>query len=302
MSSTQRSAAAATTQLERRAQWATFAQVSKRWGLAGSRHQATTVPAEASQNHSAAVGPDGPVLRSMADDFRAAPWRRRLALVAVAGWLMYEWGPGNETVTPWILMRVIGHQRGLATIPITAAIGFCFTTCQQLTSGVTALSGFSMFERTAHAAWLRLRRRSGMVPQPWAARSARARCALTFGLGTSAVALVEIIATGHVGVRRHVGVVTRSAVLCGALVGGLGAFAAGLAQLGQRLPPLSHATGWTIRILGNPLLWLALLGVALAFATLRDHRLRKLKAATDHPAASTSPKRQEPQVAGPLRP
>lgn len=198
-------------------------------------------------------------------DFRAATWRRRLALVAVIGWLAYEWGAGNETVTPWILAKVIKDTHGAVAIPITAAIGFGFTTVQQLASGFTALSGFSMFDRTANAAWQRLRGHNETAPGEWSRLTPIGRCALVFGLGTTAVALIQITATGQIGVRRHASAVVQSAVLCGTLVGSIGGIAASIAVVGRRVRSLTRATEWFLRILGNPLFWvgLLLLGVAV---------------------------------------
>lgn len=206
---------------------------------------------------------------AVSTDFRSARWHRRLALVAVVGWLIYEWGAGNETVTPWILAKVIKETNGSIAIPLTAAIGFGFTTLQQLISGFTALAGFSIFTRTSDAAWQRLRGHNDTAPGEWSRLTLLGRCALVFGLGTTAVALVQITATGRVGVRRHANVVVQSALLCGTLVGCLGAVGASVAVLGRNVRSLSGATEWVIRILGNPLFWVALLLVGIALKLLR---------------------------------
>lgn len=202
-------------------------------------------------------------------DFRTAPWLRRVALVAVVGWLIYEWGAGNETVTPWILAKVISDNKGSIAIPLTAAIGFGFTTVQQLASGFTALTGFSIFERTSGAAWQRLRGPNDTAPGEWSRLTMVGRCALVFGLGTTAVALVQIMATGKVGVRRHASVVVQSAVLCGTLVGCIGALAASVAVLGRNVTSLAGGTEWVVRILGNPLFWVGLLLLGVAVKLLR---------------------------------
>lgn len=197
--------------------------------------------------------------RAVSTDFRAANWARRFALIAVIVWLVYEWGAGNETVTPWILAKVIKDTPGAVAIPVTAGIGFGFTTVQQLASGFTALTGFSMFDRTANAAWQRLRGENETAPGEWSRLTPVARCALVFGLGTTAVALIQIMSTGRTGVRRHASVVVQSAVLCGTIVGGIGALAATVAVIGRRVHSLAPATEWILRILGNPLFWVGLL-------------------------------------------
>jgi hypothetical protein len=189
--------------------------------------------------------------------------------VAVVGWLIYEWGAGNETVTPWILAKVISDTKGAIAIPLTAAIGFGFTTLQQLASGFTALTGFSIFERTSGAAWQRLRGQNDTAPGEWSGLTMVGRCALVFGLGTTAVALVQIMATGTVGVRRHSSVVVQSALLCGTLVGCIGAVAASVAVLGRNVTALAGTTEWVLRILGNPLFWVGLLLLGVAVNLLR---------------------------------
>ena len=197
--------------------------------------------------------------RAVATDLAAASGRRRLALVGVLVWLAYEWGPGNESVTPWLLAHVIGTTDGIAVIPLTAVVGFVFTTVQQLASGFTALAGFSAFERTASVSWDRLRRGSAVAPGEWSTLGRTRRCAMVFGLGTTAVALVQIMTTGETGVRRHASVVRSSAMLCGALVAVLGGSAAALAEVGRNVSALRGGTDWVLRVLGNPLFWLTVL-------------------------------------------
>lgn len=198
------------------------------------------------------------IRRAIAFDYRRSNWLHRAALLAVALWLAYEWGPGNETVTPWLLVRIIGHNDGSVAIPLTALVGFAFTTAQQLASGITALFGFSMFERTADASWQRLHGDSPTAPLEWSRLGWGTRGVMVFGLGTTAVALTQIMSTGHVGVRRHVPVIVQSAVLCGSLVGFLGGVVAWLAVLGRGSERMSGATEWLLDVLGNPLLWLGL--------------------------------------------
>jgi hypothetical protein len=210
------------------------------------------------------------IRRAIAFDYRRSTWLRRAALLAVALWLVYEWGPGNETVTPWLLVNIIGHHKGYIAVPLTAVVGFGFTTTQQLASGVTALAGFSMFERTADSAWERLHGDSPVAPLEWSRLGWGTRSVVVFGLGTTAVALTQIMSTGHVGVRRHMRVIVQSALLCGTLVGFVGGVVAFLAVLGRGSERMSGATEWLLDLLRNPLLWLGLVVVgALAHQVRR---------------------------------
>lgn len=231
-----------------------------------------------------------PSIRSVvSDDYATASTGRRLALVGVVIWLVYEWGPGNESVTPWLLANVIGQTSGIAVIPVTAAVGFVFTVLQQLASGFTALAAFSMFDRTATAAWNRLRRSSETVPGEWTTIGWPARCVIVFSLGTTAVALVQVTTTGQVGVRRHASAVRSSALLCGTIVALIAALAAAFAYLGRKVSALSGATDWILRILGNPLFWLGMLAASAAIGrVVRRHRaIRSLKVASTAADIST---------------
>jgi hypothetical protein len=214
-----------------------------------------------------------PSLRAaVAADFRRSGWRRRLALCGVVVWLAYEWGIGNETVTPWLLARVIADRDGIEAIPAAALVGFTFTTVQQLLAGLTALAGFSMFHRTAAAAWSRLEDRFGAVPGEWSSLRLTGRAVLVFGLGTTAVALLQIMATGRADMRHHRRAVVEAALLCGAIVGVLGGAVGALAYAGRRVDALDGAIDWVLRVLGNPLFWLGILVVVTLVHLARRDR------------------------------
>lgn len=213
----------------------------------------------------------GPSFRtSVVADYRASAWRRRLALAGVLAWLAYEWGPGNEAVTPWIVLRIIGStNESAAVVPVATAVGFGFTLFQQTLSGLTALSGFSMFTQTTQSAWEYLSDGGRKDLPRWATMSAPGRAAVVFTLGTTAVALTEIATSGEVGVRRHLRAVLSSALLCAGLVGFLAGFAGTLALIGRRVGALSAATQLILRLLGNPLVWLALAATLIVSETLQ---------------------------------
>lgn len=214
-----------------------------------------------------------PTLRSsITADFRDASWAGRLALFGVVAWMLYEWGPGNETVTPWLVMTALDRaDDGAGVIAVAAIVGFVFTLLQQVLSGVTALVGFSMFERTARAAWQQLSADGTKQLRGWHTTSIVTRCAVAFGLGTTAVALIEITTTGVVGVRRHLRAVVESAFAVASIVGLLAAFVGSLAWLGRSVPAMRDATDMVIRVLGNPLFWLAIV-VVIVLADRRSSR------------------------------
>lgn len=206
---------------------------------------------------------------AVAGDWRGSTARQRLALAGVVAWMAYEWGPGNETVTPWILLRVLDDNEGAMSVLATAAVGLVFTTIQQVVSGFTALLGFSMFRRSSSAAWRRLSRDGRQPPGDWNRLGWPGRAAMAFGLGTTAVALTQQVTTGDVGVRRHGNEVMQSALLCGALVAAIGAFAGALAWLGREVDVLRGGTDRVIHVLGNPLVWLGVVVLVLLAGRLR---------------------------------
>jgi hypothetical protein len=219
-----------------------------------------------------AVSEHPPLRSAVAADYRASDWWRRLALLGVLFWLAYEWGIGNETVTPWLLANVIAQNDGVQAVLAAAAVGFTYTVVQQLLAGLTALAGFSMFDRTAKAAWSRLRARFATVPGEWSSLGLAGRAVLVWGLGTTAVALLQITTTGEVGVRRHRRAVVESAFLCGVLVAIAGASVAALAVGGRRVDALEGPTEWLLRVLGNPLLWIGILVAGAIVHVVRGRR------------------------------
>jgi hypothetical protein len=210
---------------------------------------------------------------SIAADFRESGWGRRFALIALVAWIVYEWGPGNETVTPWLVLQVIDRaDHGVQVVLAAGTVGFVFTFVQQLLSGLTALVAFSLFERTAAASWDRLSVGGTRSLRGWHGASVVSKFAVAFTIGTSAVALVQIVTSGRVGVRPHARAVTESAVAVGAVAGGIATFAGALVWLGRSVSSLSGVTDSIVDVLGNPLLWLALAAAALAVDWRRHRR------------------------------
>lgn len=208
---------------------------------------------------------------AVAADFRASSWLQRFLLVGVVFWLGYEWGAGNETLTPWILVRVISSTSGATSVVATGLVGFGFTVVQQLVSGFTTSAGFTMFHRTAQATWRRLSKRTESETLRWEQMGWGTRAVLVFSLGTTATVLIQIAVTGEVGVARHRRTILMSATLLGSIVGTVGALVAAMAWGGRSVAALATATDWLLRVLGNPLLWIGLL-IVLVVVQTRQHR------------------------------
>jgi hypothetical protein len=96
--------------------------------------------------------------------------------------------------------------------------------------------------------------------------------ALSFGLGTSAVALTETIATGHAGVAQHRRTVVFSALLAGSLVAVLGAGAGGMTMIAENVPSWRQPTQTTLTWLAKPWLWLAFGALLLVVRAITGRR------------------------------
>jgi hypothetical protein len=81
---------------------------------------------------------------------------------------------------------------------------------------------------------------------------------MVFALGTTAVALVEVVAHGPGSPARHRAVVARAAGLAGVLVAAIGTIGGALFVVGQHNEALRPATSAVLRVMRNPLPWLAL--------------------------------------------
>lgn len=205
-------------------------------------------------------------------DFRESSVGQRFALVGVVFWVAYEWGAGNEAVTPWLIANTISATSGTASIGAAAVVGFGFTLIQQTISGFTALIGFSMFGRTARAAWARLRARLKGEPTRWSELGLPSRTVLVFGLGTTAVVLIETVTSGSADRRRHRSTVIQSAGLCALAVGVIAGIAGSVAYVGRRVDALRGTTDLILRVLGNPLLWIGLVVVVFVVQATRARR------------------------------
>lgn len=204
-------------------------------------------------------------------DFRSSAWSSRLALIGVCAWLAYEWGPGNETVTSWALASLVERYDGAGAVLAAAVFAFGFTTVQQAASGLTALAGFSLLERTSEASWARLRTAESRLVGGWSSMGLGTRSAIVFGLGTTAVALMQIMTTGTTGVRAHTRAVLSSAVLCGLLVMAIGTTAALLVEVGRSIDALAGPTERLVSLLASPWPWIGLAAV-LVLLQIRSAR------------------------------
>ena len=66
-------------------------------------------------------------------------------LLLLGAMTAYEWGPGNETLTPYIGAQAVEVSDGLKGVLVTAAITGGFTVAQQLASSWLTRKSVQMF-------------------------------------------------------------------------------------------------------------------------------------------------------------
>jgi MFS family permease len=208
------------------------------------------------------------VPRALRRDFAAATGTQWVLLLAAVAWLVYEWGPGNETVTPWILTNLLKDNEGFRSVALLMGVGFAFTALQQSLSGLTAVAALSTFRRTAARVWSNVESAGveGLgLTRPWAQRSLRERVFIGFALGSTAVAVGEVMLAGSSLDRRSANrAVVSSACYTGAAVAVLAGVVAFLTWLGRSFQRSAETTESIIDFLSAPWPWLVLAVIVLA--------------------------------------
>ncbi len=209
--------------------------------------------------------------RAIKADFRSASGTQYVALAILVALLIFEWGPGNETVVVTSIARVVDSQPGVGGIPLVGLTGLALVGLIQAISGAVALVGFAMFERTAQAGWTGVQRlRKGEPPADWWQLKVSTRWALAFFVGASAVALVQMVATGKTGFRNHRMVIAQSALLAGVTTGLLSAFIAGTTYVARQFPATEAGANTVIRLASNPLVWIGLFATIGLIGAIRS--------------------------------
>ncbi len=205
--------------------------------------------------------PPGPLRllgRAIVGDFKAAKATQLLMLLGMVLVLVYEWGPGNEAVVVSVIASVVDRYDGLGGIPLVALVAFVVVFVSQMVLGTISLTGFSMFDRTAQAAWAFMQSNFEEERGGWWTLKLSTRWALGFLLGASAVVLFQLTMTGKVGLRTHWRVVRQSGLLAGVSTAVLSALIAAAAWVARQFPATEPAANRVVGVASNPLLWIAL--------------------------------------------
>lgn len=200
------------------------------------------------------TGTDLNLIMACREDWSTSSRTRRYLLLVVIAGLAYEWGPGNETLTPWLSAALLEAHLPVGTAILLVPAGVAaFTFAQQLAVGLLTLYGLHTFPALTEATNGRIKRRVGRHLPPWGQLPRLQAVAISLSLGGSAVAVLETLSASP----RASRTVTVSAGLC-ALATFLitGAFAAALSTAAHS--GFESSTRLALRVLSNPLPWLAL--------------------------------------------
>ena len=99
------------------------------------------------------AGKVGSLWRASKADFSTAGIGQKLGLLAMLGFIFYEWGPGNEIAAPLVGAQALAHTTGAAAVLVTSLAAGGFTLVEQLASGWTAAYTGSRFPRLNRAAF-----------------------------------------------------------------------------------------------------------------------------------------------------
>lgn len=91
----------------------------------------------------------GDVSRTANEDYRLTDAAGKAIIIGFIAMLAYEWGPGNETVTPILAGRVLDNTDGLSGIALTSLVAGGSVMLQQLTSGYLARKTASKFPKVS---------------------------------------------------------------------------------------------------------------------------------------------------------
>ena len=215
------------------------------------------------------------VREAAAYDFKNSGIRQKIGLLATGAWLTYEWGPGNETVTPILGGAIINSVSGPAGIAVTAAVTGGFTFLQQVASGATVAATATQFPKLTETTFNRFftdKEHPELNAKPWKDLSLAKRILYGFTMGTTFVASREAAVTGETKFAKTLPRVIGSAALTSSVVATLAGGVEALDTYSDNFTPILQKISETfVDVVSNPITWLGLLGVS----ALNERRKRK---------------------------
>ena len=206
-------------------------------------------------------------------DFADAAGLRLIGLVLLFSWMAFQWGWGNDILLPPIVVRAyeavddgVGWLSGFAAIASGVGAGSLFWALTQALDAVVVLSGLRLMPGIT-ARISRFLRRQGWV-KPYADISLGTRFLIAYLSGASALALVDVFATGQPGLKHRWRLIADAVALAVAGVA-FAIFVVGLdLVVGSRVPATEGAADVVLRFARNPLTWLVIYGGGVLISAL----------------------------------
>jgi hypothetical protein len=181
----------------------------------------------------------------------------------------YEWGPGNETLTPILGGQAVDSSDGLKGVAITAGITGGFTVAQQLTSSWLTRRSVQQFPDVSEKAFSFMNGGSDLDDElrfkPFDKLPPTKKLVYPFLIGTSFVVGRESFVTGSTDDKELKNVGRKSALVAGLSVA---AVAGTFDTLDQVVPDGSIAQG-VLNFFKTPIPWLGLAGAVFGKDYLR---------------------------------
>lgn len=197
--------------------------------------------------------------KAIAADAKAADFWRTIALVIVLILLFFEWGAGNETVLVTSMASTYDSSPNWVGVGLVFLVGFAVAFAIQMIAGLISSVGYGALSNiTTVARNFLLRIRPDLEGTNWWTLGWGPRFFVAFGVGASAVVLLQQTATAETGWRAHWRVVLQSATLTAAGAGAVGALLTGVAQIGRMFPATEPAVDAFIGFASSPIPWFIL--------------------------------------------
>lgn len=218
---------------------------------------------------------DPGLLATIRADIGATRGLAAVAAVVMLAWITFQWGFGNDALLPTFVSRAFdavddGESWGSGVTAVVAAglVGAAFWAVTQTIDAVVVLTGAGLLPRTVERLGRSLRSKGWVTP--WSEMSWSTRWGIAYLAGASAVALVDVLATGTPGVARRRPMIATAVVLSAGTVGLVSALVAAAAMIALRIPATEGAAEVFIRIAKNPFTWLGLFGAIFLIGRLRS--------------------------------
>ena len=198
------------------------------------------------------------------EDFYRTTWKGKITLGSLMVMGAYEWGPGNETVTPIIAGRVLDVANGIGGVALTAAVGGGFVAGQQLAASYLARKTAAEFPTVSDHFYQNIGREkeSGDVKfRSFDDLSYRRKFLYSTGLGSSFNVLREAAVTEELNQNRLKRVGRTSSLIAGITVATVSGGVDVINQHFSDSEPVQSVIDWSVK---NPAFWLGVMGVMWA--------------------------------------